>query len=316
LRIAHARVSKRFPSGFNQFSHIVGMASPRLRTNVPAAAIAAASARSLQPAAIGAAAALANSHVIWGSVDANPDSSAATSDSWPVFSGQVENVTFRDWSGSSKESLSQSKSFQSVAALLDSDKAPEARALLTRDGWWSAGSEKHTDGMCRPCHYVHAARGCKDGKDCSFCHLPHVQSSNRSRNRPCKTKREQCKKILGLVASVAGGGNNEQVQQVVQNVTCQSSYMQNMLLKCPQSPGQDQQPILREEHNPTVETGNQPELQQTAASSSTGDGATSLLQMVQVPSNVHHFGESGHGLPKASPLPLSSHERRRSLVSL
>jgi len=55
-------------------------------------------------------------HVIWGSVAAISDNSAEGSSSWPVFSGQLDNVTFRDWSGSGESTQSQSHRSEAVAA--------------------------------------------------------------------------------------------------------------------------------------------------------------------------------------------------------
>jgi len=308
------------------------MASPKSKAPSSAAAAAAAS-------AVGAKV----GHVIWGSVNAFPDNSGEVSSCRSVSSGQLENVMFQDWSGSG-ESVSHSQTIHSdsvnaqrlsksssisnnnagcnsgtdaIAALLEAgnDQAQEARAVLIRDGMWSVGSENHIEGTCRPCHYVHAARGCASGQDCTFCHLPHVQASNRSRNRPCKKKREQCKKILDLVSNIAESGNNAQVLQVVQNVACQSAYMQNMLQKSVQLPGQDQEPVPGDEHNPAVEAGSESVLEQTGASASKPDRTKRMLQMVQVPADIHHLGASGCELQRASPA-LPSHERRRSLVSL
>merc|ERR1712008_300022 len=81
----------------------------------------------------------------------------------------------------------------------------------------------------------------------------------------------QCKQILDIVA-----GLNEQVMQVVQNVTCRSSYMQNMMKNHRELPGQDQQPATDEGHNPTAETGIASAGQQTVAHRMERGG---LLQM-------------------------------------
>jgi len=249
-----------------------------------------------------------------------------------VYSGQLANVMFQDWSGSG-ESQSQSHSLQSDSLAAqrlskeDSnssssehwpgsnsgiDQAAEARALMTRDGMWSKGSERHSEGTCKPCHYVHTSRGCNSGQDCTFCHLPHVQTSNKGGNRPCKSKREQCRKILGLIGQIAESGENAQVLQVYENVACQSTYMQGMLQKHWNS-GRDQQQAPGEEHKPTVEDGSESVLQRMGASASIKDRPTNVMQMSQVPPDVH-LGASG--CDQMASLALPSRGRRRSLVSL
>merc|ERR1719476_276733 len=68
------------------------MASLGSRPNlIPGAAAAAAPAAERGPQA---------SHLIWGSVDAISNISGEGSSSGATLSGQLENVTFRDWSGS------------------------------------------------------------------------------------------------------------------------------------------------------------------------------------------------------------------------
>merc|ERR1712129_542881 len=100
-----------------------------------------------------------------GSLNAFPDNSAENSSCRSVYSGQLANVMFQDCSGSG-ESQSQSHSLQSdsvVAQRLSKDssssnkegcnsgidQAAESRAVMTRDGMWSKGSERHSEGMCK-----------------------------------------------------------------------------------------------------------------------------------------------------------------------
>jgi len=253
-------------------------------------------------------------HVIWGHVRKIRDNSADTevtegSNSCQQFSGQLENVTFKDWSGSA-DSTAQSDATtmqklstgrRAVAELAAQgpfiSRRSEARALLIRDGWWSIGSERHTEGTCKPCHYVHGSQGCSMGKECNFCHLPHVQSSNKSRNRPCKSKREQVKKILNLVSSMAEDDNDEEVMRVVQTMACQSSYMQNMFQKYGPMPRQDEQSTPSEGNSPTMEAGSQSTLPPTE---------TCVMETDATSAGEHHRGVSWCNPPKA----------HRSLVSL
>merc|ERR1719471_930537 len=50
----------------------------------------------------------------------------------------------------------------------------------------------HSSGGCRPCHYYYTKTDCQNGAGCSFCHLAHPK---RFRPRPCKSKRNKCKRI-------------------------------------------------------------------------------------------------------------------------
>merc|ERR1712216_771294 len=43
--------------------------------------------------------------------------------------------------------------------------------LLEGLGIWSAGSAGHYNGCCKPCAFIWKEEGCKDGINCTFCHL-------------------------------------------------------------------------------------------------------------------------------------------------
>jgi len=274
-------------------------------------AVASSSSVANAPASAAAAAAAAEadkagpivSHVIWGGQKR-------------AYAHQGLNVTFRDWS-SSGESGSHQQSNHSdpvvaqgltrgsnsssrpicnsgsgcVATLPDAgnDKAQEIRELLARDGVWSIGSEKHCEGTCRPCHYSHTVRGCSSGQNCRFCHMPHVQTNSKSRNRLSKTKRDQCKKVFNVVASM-DFCDDAQMSHVVHNVACQSSYMHNML-RHSKLLGHEQQPAPSEEHN--------------SANAGLEAGVQPMMQTVS----------DGCELQNASSA-LPSHGHRRSLVAL
>lgn len=90
---------------------------------------------------------------------------------------------------------------------------------------WSTGSALHTEGKCKPCHYVYTISGCDNGKNCAFCHLPHTK---KNRPRPCKTKRLQCKKIVSLLED-SYREKPEKFVEAVKAVSSQSSYLQVIL---------------------------------------------------------------------------------------
>jgi len=117
---------------------------------------------------------------------------------------------------------------QAVAMLAEvpSEQAGIAQALLIQRGVWSAGAEKHVEGACKPCRFVCTAKGCVSGKECAFCHLPHVRVV-KSGNRPCKEKRAYCRKIRGIVDDMIEHRPDQKVH-VHNIVSCQSYYMQNI----------------------------------------------------------------------------------------
>lgn len=80
----------------------------------------------------------------------------------------------------------------------------------------SVGSRRHAEGTCTPCVFEHAkvtmaGLGCRNGKDCDFCHLSHTR---KSKTRPCKGKRDRYKKLLTRIESMINA-NPDTVMDVV-----------------------------------------------------------------------------------------------------
>lgn len=61
----------------------------------------------------------------------------------------------------------------------------------------------HNLGQCQPCHYVSSLQGCRNGTDCKFCHDYH------RKQRPCKAKRTQCKRIASMLDPAVTGDASE-----------------------------------------------------------------------------------------------------------
>lgn len=91
--------------------------------------------------------------------------------------------------------------------------------------YWSIGSLGHNEGNCKSCHFFHSPAGCASAKDCLFCHLPHA---SRTRPRPCKTKRLQCKRFADLLVKKMET-NPDRLTEAVHQAICQSSFMQGMV---------------------------------------------------------------------------------------
>ncbi|CAK0846168.1 unnamed protein product [Prorocentrum cordatum] len=83
----------------------------------------------------------------------------------------------------------------------DCEAAPHSEAQ-----WRPSGKERqHAAGTCKPCLYFGTKRGCSNGVQCGFCHLPHAI---KRRPRPSKAVREQCRKRLEMLDLADDGGFN------------------------------------------------------------------------------------------------------------
>lgn len=105
-----------------------------------------------------------------------------------------------------------------------------AKAFFEKHAMWSAGSEAHVSSSCIPCFFFHTKGGCKHGKSCTFCHMPHAHKANAQRNRASKAKRMHCRQILGLLADeFASTSDYKQAFPVLQIAASQSSFLQAFL---------------------------------------------------------------------------------------
>jgi len=104
----------------------------------------------------------------------------------------------------------------------EDDGEDSARGEITT---WSKGSKLHESGKCKPCHYVHTKLGCLNGEECNFCHISHTK---KSRPRPCKTKRMQCKRIVSMLEA-ASAKDPEQFAEATRVLSSQSTYLRTVL---------------------------------------------------------------------------------------
>eukprot|EP00927_Polykrikos_kofoidii_P073053 TRINITY_DN69128_c0_g1_i1.p1 TRINITY_DN69128_c0_g1~~TRINITY_DN69128_c0_g1_i1.p1 ORF type:complete len:345 (-),score=40.98 TRINITY_DN69128_c0_g1_i1:57-1016(-) len=108
---------------------------------------------------------------------------------------------------------------------VDADQPAESKMASVDGEPWSKGSELHESGKCKPCHYIHTKLGCLNGQECKFCHISH---SKKSRPRPCKTKRMQCKRIVSMLET-ASAKDPEQFADATRMLASQSTYLQSVL---------------------------------------------------------------------------------------
>lgn len=116
---------------------------------------------------------------------------------------------------------------------LQDDSVADSTMPQEGDPRWSKGSSLHADGKCKPCHYVHTKLGCLNGQECTFCHIPH---SSKSRPRPCKTKRMQCKRILNMIETAATR-DPQQFAEATKVLANQSPYLRSVLDQQPKIEG-------------------------------------------------------------------------------
>jgi len=113
-----------------------------------------------------------------------------------------------------------------------------ACSIAVRDHW-SKGSDAHHSGQCRPCHYLQTKLGCMNGVNCEYCHLSHAK---KSRPRPCKAKRTQCKRIVGMLDTVFAADPN-QFAQAAEMLSTKSPYMRTVIRsRMKQQEGEDGEP--------------------------------------------------------------------------
>jgi len=121
-----------------------------------------------------------------------------------------------------------------------------------------------------------------------------------------------------VVDNLNDGIDDEQVLRIVQNVSCQSSYMRNML-QTHSLPGPDQQPASNEEqHDPVLEVGSALGTQQTDVSTDKRDqAAEQMLRLVPIPGGIHNLGGSVAEADQAALASSSGNSAHRcSVVSL
>lgn len=92
-------------------------------------------------------------------------------------------------------------------------------------GEWSAGSELHALGQCKPCLYMSTKVGCLNGTECRFCHLGHMK---KNRARPCKSTRSQCKQMVAMLET-SYVSDPQQFQETADKLAKHSTYMRSIL---------------------------------------------------------------------------------------
>jgi len=179
-------------------------------------------------------------HVVWGSVctTASFRDGRKTIILQDVTSSECSSSSIGGKQQSDNSALEQSDSDNqdagekvSAGKKMSSNILPAAQQALGETGLWSVGSQDHPGGLCKPCQWVHTSKGCRTGKDCSFCHLPHNPSPDEASSRPCKARREHGKKVLKALGDAAGDVDAAQFKQMVKDVTCQSTWMQSVAHK-------------------------------------------------------------------------------------
>jgi len=169
-------------------------------------------------------------HVLWGSVEQMQESD---DDSWNTGNNGMnaavkKGMVFADDSDSSFTLLEDAGNLvpNSSIPVVGGATAEESLAnwlatveLLKTANMWSHGSEMHGINSCRPCHYVHTAKGCKNGSACNFCHAPHTGSAHK---RPSKEKRKHCRFLMKIA-------QESQVTLEPGLITRKSAFMQNLL---------------------------------------------------------------------------------------
>lgn len=118
----------------------------------------------------------------------------------------------------------QDSTFETLASSMASDESvsrPDA-AKDAPQATTSLGNALHDSGQCKPCVYFSSEMGCHKGANCRFCHAAHRR---KGRQRPCKSTRNQCKKVVDLLDTVEDAALHEASMQLA----AQSNYMRQLL---------------------------------------------------------------------------------------
>lgn len=100
--------------------------------------------------------------------------------------------------------------------------------MLTRQNLWSMGSSGHRERKCKPCHYVHATQGCKNGLQCEFCHLPHTESRSGKPSKLCMSKRLHCKQVALAIEDLFTS-HPDVYKEASALLSSESTYLANIL---------------------------------------------------------------------------------------
>jgi len=103
--------------------------------------------------------------------------------------------------------------------------------VLTRHQLWSMGSATHREQRCKPCNYVRAPKGCKNGLQCEFCHLPHTESRHLPFVKAKKlsmSQRLHCKQIAIALEEIYLT-SPEVYQDVALYLSTESTYLRNIV---------------------------------------------------------------------------------------
>uniref|UniRef100_A0A7S3RBJ4 C3H1-type domain-containing protein n=1 Tax=Strombidinopsis acuminata TaxID=141414 RepID=A0A7S3RBJ4_9SPIT len=90
---------------------------------------------------------------------------------------------------------------------------------------WSEGAELHSVGRCKPCLYMNTDQGCSHGRSCRFCHV--AVHTRRSRQRPCKSARNQLKRVVARLEKTTDGV--PEASEALAHNAHHSTYMKQIL---------------------------------------------------------------------------------------
>eukprot|EP00440_Ansanella_granifera_P029781 gb/GFBE01032349.1/.p1 GENE.gb/GFBE01032349.1/~~gb/GFBE01032349.1/.p1 ORF type:complete len:138 (+),score=25.96 gb/GFBE01032349.1/:1-414(+) len=106
--------------------------------------------------------------------------------------------------------------------------------------------------------------GCKHGDACRFCHYEH-DDLKKSRHRPCKATRKQCKQLLERVNNVCKD-DVSQKEVAMQELADKSPYMRSLLKRF-----QEEEEEAREAKEPLVPKASSGQTRGKASSSSSSN---------------------------------------------
>jgi len=95
--------------------------------------------------------------------------------------------------------------------------------------FWSKGSANHSSGSCQVCTQFMGKSGCQLGRDCGFCHIPHVEQWAA---RPNASRRRMLKSFSDRIGGLLLGGvhaSDDTFRQAIQTFAGRHLCFQELL---------------------------------------------------------------------------------------
>lgn len=143
-------------------------------------------------------------HKIWGKLEVDSScSSCEYNRKVAMMKDKLQNISITSSSNSVANSICRKGEAQEAQDDADSEEGEEGEEMEEDPALATKGSQLHSVGQCRPCHFFRAGNICRHGPNCDFCHY----HSDLRRKRPGKRRRAKLAARKQREAEVAAQGS-------------------------------------------------------------------------------------------------------------